>query len=72
MLGVFLSGLLTRQQTNYCNIIAVLIGTSVCLVLLLLIKWEKIDLAWIWLIVIGIGMTFIIFVTGGEIVAFIK
>ena len=46
MLGVFLSGLLTRQQTNYCNIIAVLIGTSVYLVFLLLIKWEKIDLAW--------------------------
>jgi hypothetical protein len=72
MLGVFLPGLLSRQQTNCCNIIAVLIGTTVYLVLLLLMKWEKIDLGWSRLIVIGNGATFIIFVTGGGIVAFIK
>jgi hypothetical protein len=72
MLGVFLPGLLTRQQTNYCNIIAVLISTAVCLVLLLLIKWGKIDLGWSWLIVIGTGITFIISVTSCRIAAFIK
>jgi len=72
MLGVFLLGLLTRQQTNYANIIAMLVSTAVCLVLLLLIKWGKIDLGWSWLIVIGTGITFIISVTSRRIVAFIK
>jgi SSS family solute:Na+ symporter len=72
MLGVFLLGLLTRQQTNYANIIAMLVSTGVCLVLLLLIKWEKIDLGWSWLIVIGTGITFIISVTSRRIVAFIR
>jgi len=72
MLGVFLLGLLTRQQTNYSNIIAMLVSTAVCIVLLLLIKVGKIDLGWSWLIVIGTGITFIISVTSRRIMAFIK
>jgi SSS family transporter len=60
MLGVFLLGLLTRQQTNYSNIIAMLVSTAVCIVLLLSIKWGKLDLGWSWLIVIGTAITFVI------------
>jgi hypothetical protein len=72
MLGVFLLGLLTRQRTNHVNIVAMLVSTGVCLVLLLLIKWGKLDLGWSWLIVIGTGITFIISVTSRRIVAFIR
>jgi hypothetical protein len=35
-----------------------LISTGVCIVLLLLIKQERLDLAWSWLVVIGTGITF--------------
>jgi MFS superfamily sulfate permease-like transporter len=72
MLGVFLQDLLTRQQTNHANIIAMLVSTAVCIVLLLLLKWEKINPGWSWLIVIGTGITFIISVTSRRIMAFIK
>jgi SSS family solute:Na+ symporter len=72
MLGVFLLGLLTRQRTNHANIVAMLVSTAVCVVLLLLIKWEKLDLGWSWLIVIGTGITFIISVTSRRIAAFIR
>jgi len=71
MLGVFPLGLLTRRQANLTNILAMLINTAVCIVLLL-IKWEKLNLGWSWLIVIGTAITFIISVTSRRIVAFIK
>ena len=72
MLGVFLPGLLSRQQTNHANIIAMLASTPVCLVLLLLIKYEILKFGWSRLIVIGTGITFIISVTSHRIVAFIR
>ena len=58
MLGAFLLGLLTKRKSNLANIPAMLISAAVCLVLLLLIKYEKIDLGWTWLIVIGTVLTF--------------
>lgn len=65
-------GLLTRQQANRANIISMLVSTIVCVVLLLLIKWEILHLGWRWLIVIGTAVTFIISVTARLIVAFIR
>jgi SSS family solute:Na+ symporter len=60
MLGVFLLGLLTRRKANRANIIAMLVSTVVCVVLLILIKWGKLDLGWSWLIVIGTAITFVL------------
>jgi len=60
MLGAFLLGLLTKRKANLANIPAMLFSTLVCIVLLLLIKQETIELAWSWLIVIGTGITFIL------------
>jgi hypothetical protein len=60
MLGVFLLGLLTKRKANLANVPAMLFSTGVCVVLLLLIKQETIELAWSWLIVIGTGMTFVL------------
>ncbi len=59
MLGVFLLGLLTKRKSNRANIPAMLASTAVCLVLLLLIKYEILNLGWSWLIVIGTAITFI-------------
>ncbi len=42
------------------------------MVMLFLIKYERLGLGWSWLIVIGTGVTFIISVTVRWIVAFIK
>jgi SSS family solute:Na+ symporter len=58
MLGAFLLGLLTKRKANLANVLAMLLGTGVCVVLLILIKQEKLNLAWSWLIVIGTGITF--------------
>ena len=60
MLGVFLLGLLTRRKANLANIPAMLFSTGVCVVLLLLIKKEILNLGWSWLIVIGTGITFVL------------
>lgn len=60
MLGAFLLGLLTKRKANRANVLAMLFSTVVCIVLLLLIKQETIELAWSWLIVIGTGITFIL------------
>ncbi len=60
MLGVFLLGLLTRHKANLTNIPAMLISTGVCVVMLVLIKLDKFDLAWSWLIVIGTVITFVL------------
>jgi len=60
MLGVFLLGLLTKRKSNRANIPAMLASTAVCLVLLLLIKYEIIKLGWSWLIVIGTAITFVL------------
>jgi SSS family transporter len=60
MLGAFLLGLLTKRKANCANVLAMLFSTVVCIVLLLLIKQEKIELAWSWLIVIGTGITFVL------------
>jgi len=60
MLGIFLLGLLTRRKGNYANIPAMLISTGVCVVMLLLIKKEILNLGWSWLIVIGTGITFVL------------
>ncbi len=60
MLGVFLLGLLTKRKSNRANIPAMLAGTVVCLVLLLLIKHEILKLGWSWLIVIGTMITFVL------------
>ncbi|MBC8468022.1 MAG: sodium/solute symporter [Planctomycetes bacterium] len=60
MLGAFLLGLLTKRKANRANILAMLFSTGVCLVLLILIKQGKLNLAWSWLIVIGTGITFVL------------
>jgi len=60
MLGAFLLGLLTKRKANRANVLAMLFSTGVCVVLLILIKQEKLNLAWSWLIVIGTGITFIL------------
>ena len=60
MLGIFLLGLLTRHKANLTNIPAMLISTAVCLAMLILIKMEKFDLAWSWLVVIGTVITFVL------------
>lgn len=60
MLGVFLLGLVTRCGTNRANIPAMLVSTVVCLVLLVRIKLEPLQLGWSWLIVIGTALTFIL------------
>ena len=59
MLGAFLLGLLTKRKANLANVLAMLFSTGVCVVLLILIKQEKLNFAWSWLIVIGTGITFI-------------
>ena len=60
MLGAFLLGLLTKRKANLANVLAMLLGTGVCVVLLILIKQEKLNLAWSWLIVIGTSITFVL------------
>ncbi|MDT8300984.1 MAG: sodium/solute symporter [Sedimentisphaerales bacterium] len=60
MLGAFLLGLLTKRKANHANVLAMLLSTGVCVVLLILIKQEKLNLAWSWLIVIGTGITFVL------------
>ena len=60
MLGVFLLGLLTERKSNRANIPAMLASTAICLVLLLLIKYEILHLGWSWLIVIGTAITFVL------------
>lgn len=60
MLGVFLLGLLTQRKANLANILAMLVSTVVCLVLLVLIKRGALQLGWSWLIVIGTAATFVL------------
>ena len=60
MLGAFLLGLLTKRKANLANVPAMLFSTIVCVILLVLIKQEKINFAWSWLIVIGTGITFVL------------
>ncbi len=57
MLGVFLLGLLTRYKANLANLPAMLAGTAVCTVFLVLIQQERLHLGWTWLIVIGTALT---------------
>jgi Na+/proline symporter len=45
MLGAFLFGLLTRRKANYSNVLAMIFSTCVCLILWILIKQEKLNLA---------------------------
>jgi SSS family solute:Na+ symporter len=56
-LGIFLLGLLTKKKGGWGNIIAMIVSTLCVLVLMLLSYYEKIGLAWSWLIVIGTGVT---------------
>ncbi len=59
-LGVFLLGVLTKRKGNLANIIAMLVSTFAMTSLLLLSKYNKIALAWSWLIVIGTAVTFVL------------
>ncbi len=52
-LGVFLLGILTKTKANYANVIAMITSTIAMTALLLLKKYDRIDLAWSWLIVLG-------------------
>jgi Na+/proline symporter len=52
-LGVFLLGILTKTKANIANVVAMIVSTIAMTSLLLLKKYEKIDLAWSWLIVLG-------------------
>jgi SSS family solute:Na+ symporter len=67
-LGIFLLGLLTKKKGGWGNIIAMIVSTLCVLVLMLLSYFEKIGLAWSWLIVIGTGMTMFL----GYLLALIK
>jgi SSS family transporter len=58
MLGAFLLGLLTKRKANLVNIPSMLFSSVVCVVLLLLIQQDILELGWSWLIVIGTGITF--------------
>ena len=60
MLGIFLLGLLTKRRGGWGNVIAMIASTLFILVLMLLSKYQVIDLAWSWLIVIGTGTTMIL------------
>jgi len=44
MLGAFLLGLLTKRKANRANVLAMLFSTGVCVVLLILIKQEKLNI----------------------------
>jgi SSS family solute:Na+ symporter len=59
-LGVFLLGVLTKCKSNRANVFAMIISTLAMVVLSLLSKYEVINLAWSWLIVIGTAVTFIL------------
>jgi solute:Na+ symporter, SSS family len=59
MLAVFLLGLLTRRKANATNIAAMVAGSAVCLVLMVLIRQKVLPLGWTWLIVIGTASTFL-------------
>lgn len=59
-LGVFLLGVLTKRKSNRANVFAMISSTLAMIVLLLLSKYDVIDLAWSWLIVIGTATTFVI------------
>ncbi|HOK95781.1 MAG TPA: hypothetical protein PK052_04650 [Anaerohalosphaeraceae bacterium] len=60
ILGVFLLGTLTKIQANYSNIAAMIITAASMTVLLLLKHFEKIGLAWSWLIVVGTVQTMLL------------
>jgi solute:Na+ symporter, SSS family len=59
-LGVFLLGVLTKRESNYGNIAAMIISTISMAALLLLSHGGYIKLAWSWLIVLGTVMTLIL------------
>ncbi len=59
-LGVFLLGVLTKCQSNWANVFAMIFSTLAMIVLLLLSKYNLINLAWSWLIVIGTATTLIL------------
>jgi len=60
ILGIFLLGLLTKRRCGWGNVIAMITSTLCVLFLMLLRHYEKIGLAWSWLIVIGTGVTMFI------------
>lgn len=60
LLGVFLLGLLTRHKANRANVPAMLVSTTLCTVLLLLIQQGKLELGWTWLIIIGTATTILL------------
>lgn len=66
-LGVFLLGILTKTKANYANIVAMIISTVAMMTLLLLKKFDRIDLAWNWLIVIGTMTTMLLSYTVSKI-----
>ena len=57
MLAVFLLGLLTRHRANAANVPAMVAGSLVCVVLMILIERGTLALGWTWLIVIGTALT---------------
>ena len=59
-LGVFLLGTLTKTKANISNVIAMVISTAAMTALLLLKHFDKIALAWSWLIVIGTFTTMLL------------
>jgi len=57
LLGVFLLGLLTQRRAGWGNIPAMILGTALTTILMILSKRGDIALAWSWLIVIGTATT---------------
>ena len=66
-LGVFLLGTLTKTKANFANIFAMITSTAAMTALLLLKKFDKIDLAWSWLIMIGTITTILLSYTVSKI-----
>lgn len=59
MLGIFLVGVLTKNRgRDGWNLAAMGISVSVCLLLLIAMERQWVDLAWTWLILIGTGLSF--------------
>ncbi len=59
-LGIFLLGTLTKTKANMANVAAMIISTAAMITLLLLKQFDKIELAWSWLIVIGTATTMLL------------
>jgi len=81
-LGIFLLGILTKSSSDitpnqvnfqsWANVFAMIFSAAAMIVLLMLSKYEIINLAWSWLIVIGTATTFLTAMLLGSIAKIIQ